>query len=70
MLAEGDAMQSFLKLNLQVPDKKPEDTNAPKAEGEQVQTQGEAKKLNRMANRIAHRAATVYGRSGSGLFSK
>jgi hypothetical protein len=70
MLAEGDAMQSFLKLNLQVPDKKPEDTNAPKAEGEQVQTPVEAKKLNRMANRIAHRAATVYGRSGSGLFSK
>lgn len=63
-------MQSFLRLNLQVPDKKPEDTNAPKLEEEQVQPQVETKKLNRMANRIAHRAATVYGRSGSGLFSK
>lgn len=65
-------MQTFLRLNLQIPDKKPEDIDAPKMDGEQGQPQAEAeaKKLNRMANRIAHKAARVYGRSGSGLFSK
>lgn len=63
-------MQSFLRLNLQVPDKKPEDINAPSAVGELAQPQADAKKLNRMANRIAHKAARVYGRAGSGLFSK
>lgn len=66
---EDDPMQSFLRLNLQVPDKKPEDMNAPVAVGES-QPQADAKKLNRMANRIAHKAAKVYGHGGSGLFSK
>ncbi len=62
-------MQSFLRLNLQLPDKKPEDLNAPATVGES-QPQADNKKLNRMANRIAHKAARVYGRGGSGLFSK
>lgn len=70
MVAEDEAMQTFLQLNLQAPEKKPEDINQPRPEGEEVQHLEEGKKLNRMANRIAHKAATVYGRSGSGLFSK
>lgn len=64
-------MQTFLKLNLQTPDKKPEDASTPRPEDEQAQpTEAGHKRLNRMANQIAHRAAKVYGRSGSGLFSK
>ena len=63
-------MQTFLQLNLQVPERKPEDANPPKPEGGEVRPLEEGKKLNRMANRAAHKAATVYGRSGSGLFSK
>jgi len=70
MSAEDEAMQTFLQLNLQVPEKRPEDANPPKPEGEEVHHPEEGKKLNRMANRAAHKAATVYGRSGSGLFSK
>lgn len=63
-------MQTFLKLNLQVPDKKPEADQPPTPEGEQPQAGVSDKRLNRMANQAAHKAAKVYGRSGSGLFSK
>lgn len=63
-------MKPFIKLNLQPPDRKPEDASAPKPEGEQAQPQTSGKSLSRIANRAAHKAATVYGRSGSGLFSK
>jgi hypothetical protein len=64
-------MQTFLQLNLQTPEKKPEDANTPRPEGEQAQpTEAEHKRLNRMANQAAHKAAKVYGRGGSGLFSK
>lgn len=62
-------MKSFLQLNLQTPERKPEDANAPKPLEEQKPVVVN-KRLNRMANRAAHKAATVYGRSGSGLFSK
>ena len=63
-------MQTFLQLNLQQPDKKPEDASLPKPQDAGPNPLEEEKKLNRMANRIAHKAAKVYGRSGSGLFSK
>jgi len=63
-------MQTFLKLNLQVPEKKPEAEQLPRPEGEQPEPGVSDKRLNRMANQAAHKAAKVYGRSGSGLFSK
>jgi hypothetical protein len=69
-MCEGDAMTTFLQLNLQQPDKKPEDANLPNPQDTTPNPIEEGKKLNRMANRIAHKAAKVYGRSGSGLFSK
>lgn len=64
-------MTTFLQLNLQQPDKKPEDANLPKSEGDQAQQLVSGKKLSRIANRAAHKAAGVYGRGGgSGIFSK
>ncbi|HEX7729856.1 MAG TPA: hypothetical protein VF392_12515 [Terracidiphilus sp.] len=63
-------MKPFLQLNLQTPDKKPEDATLPKPEGELNKPLGDPKRLNRIANRAAHKAASVYGRGGSGLFSK
>ncbi len=63
-------MQSFLQLNLQTPEKKPENVSSTPPANEEQEHLAAGKKLNRMANRAAHKAATVYGRSGSGLFSK
>ncbi|HVZ83391.1 MAG TPA: hypothetical protein VG893_06915 [Terracidiphilus sp.] len=63
-------MKSFLQLNLQAPDRKPETATLGKPDGDQAQSPISGKKLNRLANRAAHKAATVYGRGGSGIFSK
>lgn len=63
-------MTNFLQLNLQQPDKKPDDANLPRPEGVQAQPVVSEKKLSRIANRAAHKAAGHFGRSGSGIFSK
>lgn len=63
-------MQSFLQLNLNTPEKKPETAGPAQPTHEEQKDIVVGKRLNRMANRAAHKAATVYGRKGSGLFSK
>ncbi|HWA94876.1 MAG TPA: hypothetical protein VG844_09770 [Terracidiphilus sp.] len=70
MSEEDKAMQSFLQLNLQTPEKKPENAGTTQPANEEQKNLVVGKRLNRMANRAAHKAATVYGRKGSGLFSK
>ncbi len=64
-------MKSFLQLNLQGSESKPETMNlSAKSEGEQAQPVVSAKRLSRIANRIAHKGASTYGRSSSGPLSK
>jgi hypothetical protein len=63
-------MKSFLSLNLQSPSDKPEAMNLAKPVSDQPQPPVSFKKLNRIANRAAHKAASVYGRGGSSIMSK
>lgn len=71
-------MKPIIALNLQSTRETAEAANLPKTEGEKPKpVEGEkpvpaevAKKLNRIANRAAHKAATDFDRSRSNLFSK
>lgn len=63
-------MERFIQLNLNTPSEKTEATNLPNPEHREPETVDAAKKINRIANRAAHKAATEFGRSKSGLFSK
>lgn len=63
-------MERFIQLNLQTPSEKTEATNLPEPEPKDVDAEEEAKRLSRIANRAAHRAASEYSRGSSGLFSK
>ncbi|MDE3199883.1 MAG: hypothetical protein KGN79_03090 [Acidobacteriota bacterium] len=63
-------MESFLQLNLNTPEKKPENASSTQSASNEQKPLVVGKKLNRMANRAAHKAATVYNRGGSSLFSK
>ena len=63
-------MDSLLQLHLQSDNPKPEAENVSKPENEEPKPVVTSKRLNRIINRAAHKAATEYGRSGSGIFSK
>lgn len=63
-------MKPLLQLNLQNNSEKAEAANLPKPEREEPESQEALKRLNQLANRIAHKAANEYGRNTSGIFSK
>jgi hypothetical protein len=62
-------MKPLLQLNLQSNSEKAEAANRPKPEPEEPEPDV-VRRLNRMANRVAHKAATEYGRNTSGIFSR
>ncbi len=73
ILAKGElAMKPLLELHLRDEPEKPSVPNPLKQEqeGEESRPFVASKRLNRMARKVAHRAAVDAGRSSSGLFSK
>lgn len=64
------AMDSLLRLNLQNADKPSETANLPITQEEKPRPPVVGKRLNRIANRAAHKAAKSFARSTSSLFSK
>lgn len=63
-------MESILKLNLQSDSEKPQAPGLPTPEREEPKPMVPSKRLNRIVNRAAHKAAIHMNRGGSGLFSK
>ena len=63
-------MERFIQLNLNTPSEKTEATNLPETERKEPESEEEARRLSRIANRAAHKAASEYSRSSSGIFSK
>ena len=61
-------MERFIQLNLRGDIEKAEAANLPKPEIKEPEVFG--KRLDRMVKRAAHRAATEFSRSKSGIFSK
>ena len=62
-------MERFIQLNLQNENEKAGPANLPDQQKVQ-EPQVINKRLNRMLNKAAHKAASQYGRGGSGIFSK
>ena len=62
-------MKPFLQLNLRDESPKPAAPGTKKQENEEPRPAIFGKRLNKLANKAAHRAATHAG-GGSGLFSK
>jgi len=63
-------MDSLLQLHLQSDPAKPEAANPQKPENEQPELMVTSKRLNKIINRAAHKAATEYRKGASGIFSK
>lgn len=63
-------MERFTQLNLPRPSLKEESANLPRQAEPEPSPQETARKINRIANKAAHRASTEYSRGKSGLFSK
>ncbi|MDR3791804.1 MAG: hypothetical protein P4L03_00345 [Terracidiphilus sp.] len=61
-------MERFIKLDLRSDSDSTEQANL--SQPEQKDSEALAKKLNQIANRAAHKAASEYGHSRGGLFSK
>lgn len=63
-------MERFIQLNLNTSSEKTEAPNLPEPARKEPDAAEAAKRMNRIANRAAHKAATEFSRSKSGLFSK
>jgi hypothetical protein len=64
-------MESLLQLHLESNTGKAEAENVPRPEQEQPKIIVPSKRLNRIINRAAHKAATEFRKGGSGgIFSK
>jgi len=61
-------MERFIKLDLRNDSDNTEQANL--SQPEQKDPEAQAKKLNQIANRAAHKGASQYGRGSGGLFSK
>ena len=70
MQREDQVMERFIQLNLQSDSDKAKATNLPRPEPKGAANPESAKRLHRFVNKAAQRAATEFGRSGSGIFSK
>jgi hypothetical protein len=67
---EDQVMEHFIQLNLQSDSDKAKAANLPRPEHNDPATPEFAKRVNRFVNRAAHKAATEFGKNGSGIFSK
>ena len=63
-------MERFIQLNLQSGSDKAEPANLPNSERKEPEPPVLSKRLHRLVNKAAHKAAAEFGRSKSGLFSK
>lgn len=63
-------MESLLQLHLESDKVKTEAENLPKPEQEEAKVIVPSKRLSRIINRAAHKAATEFRKGGSGIFSK
>jgi hypothetical protein len=63
-------MEPLLQLNLKSDSQNPEQTNLPEADRHEPESPEAIKKMNQIANRVAHKAGAEYGRYRSGIFSK
>ena len=63
-------MERFIQLNLHSDDQRAEIADLPKPEPRETDSPVISRRLNRIINRAAHKAATGFGRTGSSLFSK
>jgi hypothetical protein len=63
-------MERFISLNLHDEKENANAANLPKPESKEPEAPVIGKRVNKMLNKAAHKAAGQYGRSGSGLFSK
>ena len=68
--SEDDAMKPLLQLNLQDNSQKPEQANLPDLDRREPESPEVLKRMNQIANRVAHKAGAEYGRYSSGIFSK
>ncbi len=63
-------MKPLLQLHLEDSTPKPETPTTPGPECEEPKPMVPSKRLNRIVNRAAHKAATEFSRNSSGIFSK
>jgi hypothetical protein len=63
-------MEQLIQLNLQTGSDKAEPANLPNPERKEPEAPVLSKRLHRLVNKAAHKAAAEFGRSKSGLFSK
>ncbi len=63
-------MERFIQLNLQTGSDKDEPANLPSSERKEPGPPVFSKRLHRLVNKAAHKAAAEFGQSKSGLFSK
>lgn len=64
-------MERFIQLNLQSDTEKAQPANLPEPERkEQPEAPVMSKRLHRLVNKAAHKAASEFGRNKSGIFSK
>lgn len=63
-------MDRFVQLNLRSDGEKIDTANLPKSEEKEPSPPVMSKRLHRLLNKAAHKAASEYGRSKSGIFSK
>ena len=63
-------MDRFIRLNLQSDTQDSEPANLPNPERKEAEPAVLSKRLHRLVNKAAHKAAVEYGRNKSGLFSK
>lgn len=63
-------MERFIQLNLHDEKENANAANLPKTDSKEPETPMIGKRVNKLLNKAAHKAAGQYGRSGSGIFSK
>jgi hypothetical protein len=63
-------MEPFIKLNLVDEKENANAANRPKPEEKEPEAPVLSKRVNKLLNKAAHKAAGEYGRGGSGIFSK
>ena len=63
-------MERFIQLNLRDEKENANAANLPKPEVKEADAPMLSKRVNKLLNKAAHKAAGQYGRGGSGIFSK
>jgi hypothetical protein len=63
-------MEHLIQLNLHNDGKNAETATSPKRERREPESPVISRRLNRIGNKAAHKAAKEFARTGSGIFSK